>query len=184
MASVSVDELVDVVPSVPASPHNHKNRTTILVNLPGFEDSKCSGRRSSAPGFFDCPRCCRRAPCVKGSPGDSVRQPHIAPSPMLVAPCATMALMADLTVDLSAESGKRGAVVHMKFGPPGKPAVVMLATVALLADVPYLQFRRVESLARLLSRFLPPKPLCSPRPTECWCHRHCWSCPSAHIDRC
>ena len=54
----------------------------------------------------------------------------MAPSIMLVAPFATMALIAFLTVVLSVESGRRVAVVHMKFGPHGRPLSVMIAKVA------------------------------------------------------
>jgi hypothetical protein len=55
-----------------------------------------------------------------------------------------------LIVVLSVESGRIGALVHMKFGPPEMPPTVMFATVALLAVVPYLQFK-------LLGMLLPPK---------------------------
>ena len=50
-----------------------------------------------------------------------------------------MAFIEFLIVVLSDESGRRGALVHMKFGPPGMPPTVTFATVAFLAVVPYLQ---------------------------------------------
>jgi hypothetical protein len=53
----------------------------------------------------------------------------------------------------------------MKFGPPGRPLTVTFATVALLVGVPYLQFKLLGLLAPLLTRLLPPKAFCSPRPT-------------------
>jgi hypothetical protein len=62
-----------------------------------------------------------------------------------------MAFIAFLIVVLSVESGRIGALVHMKFGPPEMPPTVMFATVALLAAVPYLQFK-------LLGMLLPAKP--------------------------
>ena len=84
---------------------------------------------------------------------------------MLVAPCATMELITFLIVVLLVESGSRGGVVHMKFGPPGRPLTVTFATVTLLVGVPYLQFKLLRLLAPLLTRLLPPKAFCSPRPT-------------------
>ena len=49
---------------------------------------------------------------------------------------------ADLGLDrgLSVDSGRSGADVHMKLGPATMPPTVTHAIVALLEDVPYLQF--------------------------------------------